>query len=92
MNKQTIPITTKRDDAINRESNLRFNGVLIWVGTKPSILESQLIIAENEALEASNSGNVAKMQSAEDKIFEISRQMTTTNWGVSFSFPQQKLP
>ena len=39
-------IDAKRDETINLNTSLRFNGVLIFVGPKPTILESQLFKAE----------------------------------------------
>ena len=39
-------IAIKRDKDINRKTNLRFNGILIFVGQKPSILESKIALEE----------------------------------------------
>lgn len=54
LNRQVI--ATKRDEDINRKTSLRFNGILIFVSRKPTILESKIVFEEsrirqlNEAL------------------------------------------
>ena len=44
MNKQDI--ATKHDKDINMWSNLRINGLLIFVGRKPTVLQNQILMEE----------------------------------------------
>jgi hypothetical protein len=101
-------IATKRDEDINRETSLRFNGILIFVGKKPTVLESQ-IISEKHRLEEldqkkkspTNHFNWEIKQEWSDRFkkltdLEIKQALgtavRTNREGGQFILPQYKLP
>ncbi len=93
LNKQGLDIAI--DSMINFRTSLRFNGVVIFVGRKPTIVEAQIKqLLLKMAQEPPPDKNEAKANSG--KLYELLHNRTKlasgTNWGGSFISGDAKLP